>query len=202
MKDMKTKQCQMLNQELVISSEIKILGYWLDEQLTGEAHCSRAAGKALRTAGAIGRWSKFLPESDREFLVATLVFPHLTYCQNIMYSPSKTASDYMERAYNRAARMICKMERTGPALEKLGWPTWVESRRNKRMQFVEKIFRTGQPKVLKERFSEPLSGAMATRAIRRGELWEPPSGPGINQKSFGIWAPRVYNEYLRGKCAR
>ena len=185
-----------------MSPEIKTLGYWLDEKLTGEAHCSRAAGKAMRTAGAIGRSSKFLPESDREFLVATLVWPHLAYCQNSMYSPSKTASDYMERAYNRAARMICRMERTGPALEKLGWPTWLESRRNKRMQFVEKSPRTGQPKVLKERFSDPMGAAMATRAIRRVELWEPPSGSGINQKSFSIWASRVYNEYLRGKCAK
>ena len=156
----------------------------------------------MRTAGAIARSSKFLPESDREFLVATLVCPHLAYCQNSMYSPSKAASDYMERAYNRAARMICRMERTGPALDKLGWPTWLEGWRRKQMQFVEKIFRTGQPKVLKERFSDPLDGAMATRAIRRGELWEPPSGSGINQKSFSVWAPQVYNEYLRGKCAK
>ena len=65
------------------------------------------------------------------------------------------------------------------------------------MQFVERICETSEPKVLKERIPEPLQGAMTTRAIKRGELWEPPAGSGIRTKAFGVWAPRVYNMSLR-----
>ena len=63
---------------------------------------------------------------------------------------------------------------------------------------VEKIFKNGEPKVLNDRFPSPIRGDVVTRAIKRGELCEPP-GYGLDEKSFGVWAPRVYNESLRRK---
>ena len=194
---MKSMQCQMVGHELEISKEIKVLGYWVDEQLTGEAHCTRAAGKATRAAGAVKRSSRYLPEADREFLVKTLSHPHLFYCQNSMFNPSRGAMDCLQKAYNRSARIVCRTERSAPARDRLGWPAWEDSRRERQSGFVERVFRTGEPKVLKERFPGPLQGDMVTRAIKRGELWEPPAAPGIYEKSFGVWAPRVYNDSLR-----
>ena len=105
--------------------------------------------------------------------------------------------DCLEKAYNRSARIVCRTERSAPARDRLGWPAWEDSRRGKQSDFVKKVFRIGEPKVLKERFPGPLQGDMVTRAIKRGELWEPPAAPGIYEKSFGVWAPRVYNDSLR-----
>ena len=114
-----------------------------------------------------------------------------------MYNPSIGAMDCLERAYNRTARLVTRMGRSAPALAKLGWPTWAESRHTKQSEFVGKIFQTSEPKVLKKRFPGPLQGGMTTRAIKRGELDEPPAGPGISEKSFSVWAPRIHNEMLR-----
>ena len=114
-----------------------------------------------------------------------------------MYNPSVGAMDCVERAYNRTARLVTRKERSAPALAKLGWPAWAESRNTKQSEFVGKVFQTSEPKVLKKRFPGPLQGDMTTRAIKRGELYEPPAGPGISEKSFSVWAPRIYNEMLR-----
>lgn len=169
----------------------------MDEQLTGESHCSRAGGKAIRAAGAVKRACKFLLDSDREFLIAGLSHPHLWYCQSSLFNSSVGAMEYMERSYNKTARIVTRMERSAPALAEVGWPTWSDSRETKQKQFVENIFETSEPKVLKQRFPNPLQGDMTTRAIERGELWEPPALPGISTKSFSVWAPRLHNEPLR-----
>ena len=194
---MKSEQCSISGHSLQISKEIKVLGCWLDEQITGEAQCMRAAGKAMKAAGAIKRSSKYLPLADRDHLIKATSHPHMHYCQNALYNPSKGALEYLEKAYNRSGRMITNLERTAPALEKLGWPALPEIHRRKQAEFVMSIFKRRQPEVLQERLPGPLQGSMETRAIARGELWEPPATPGIGEKTFGVWAPRIINEELR-----
>eukprot|EP00663_Eupelagonemidae_sp_cell21sb_P012518 gene12518-biopygen7589 len=98
---------------------------------------------------------------------------------------------------NEALEQFERTERSAPALEKLGWPKWDDMQEKRRVDFVTKIFKTGEPEVLKDRFPSALKGDMVTRAMTRGELWEPPAAPGIGEKPFGVWAPRVYNAGLR-----
>ena len=38
------------------------------------------------------------------------------------------------------------------------------------------------------------------RPNARGEIWEPPAAPGIGERTFGVWAPRVLNAGLRAKA--
>ena len=103
-------------------------------------------------------------------LADALVQPHLDYCQTPFVDQSAAAEEMMERAYKRAARMVTRMKRSAPALEKLKKPTWGERRRAETEAFVAKIYYGEEPKVLRKRFPDRLQGGMETRAIARGEI--------------------------------
>jgi hypothetical protein len=128
---MKGMECEMAGHKLKVSREIKILGFTLDEQINGEAQCATAAAKSDRANQAVRRAGKYLRESDRAQLAKALAHPHLDYCQNAMGWQSAAATDIMDRAYNRTARMVVKSERSAPALEKLKWDQWEERKAKK-----------------------------------------------------------------------
>lgn len=186
--------CEMAGQQLQPVKEIKVLGAFLDEQLTGESHNANAAGKSDRANAAIKRIGKFLKQEEKITLAEALAHPHLDYCQNAFFNPTEAATDSVERAFNRTARMITGMDRSEEALGKLKWQGWRHRRVAARKAFVAKIFYGGQPRALKDMFPEKLKGPMQTRAMERGELEEPFTGTCIGSKQFSIWGPRTFNQ--------
>ena len=194
---MKGMECEMAGHKLKVSQEIKVLGFTLDEQISGEAHCAIAAAKSDRANQAIKRTGKYLKENDRAQLAKSLAHPHLDYCQNAMRWQSGTATDILDRAYNRTARMAAKSERSAPALEKLKWDQWEERKDKRQKTFVTKIYERKEPEILYKRIPGKLQGSMQTRAMARGELEEPGAKLEIGEQAFGIWAPRLLNEIKR-----
>ena len=70
----KTK-CEMAGQELEVTEAIKILGFHLDERLSGEEHCAKAAGKAAAATAAIKRATRYLRMEDKITLLEALAHP-------------------------------------------------------------------------------------------------------------------------------
>jgi len=62
-----------------------------------------------------------------------------------------------------------------------------------RAAFAAKIRHEGEPKVLCELIPKELTGETVTRAISRGDLYEPGTRTAIAQNPFEIWAPQVIN---------
>ena len=189
------KSCQPLTiVRRTYNAPIKILGFLVDEQLTGEAQCAAAARRADRATGAIRRAAKYLAARDRLQLAEALALPHLDYCQTAMIDNSEGAEDMKRRAYNRMLRMAAREKRSAPARKKLERPEWDDREEAIREKFVAKVYYGGEPEVLRELFPEKLKGNMQTRAMSRGELEEPQNWSSIGGKAFRVWAPQVINE--------
>jgi len=190
-------ELKMAEHKLTAQKEMKVLGVFLDEQLTGETQCANAAGKADRATAAVKRMAKHLKSEDKILLAEALALPHMEYCQNAFYNQSGAARETVERAYNRMARMVTGEGRSEQALRKLKWPRWTKRREAVRKAFVSKIYYLKEPEVLREMMPGKLEGEIQTRAVKRGELQEPPAETFIGSKQFSVWAPRVINEILQ-----
>eukprot|EP00666_Eupelagonemidae_sp_cell4sb_P017802 gene17802-biopygen18929 len=134
--------CELAQQKLRLAKAIKILGVLIDSGLTWAPHAAAAAGHADGATAAIRRNAGWLSVKDRVFLARALSLPYIDYCQTAMEGASASAINSLQRAYHRAARMACRMERhsfrrRGPvaterseaALRRTGWPTWPRRRR-------------------------------------------------------------------------
>ena len=127
-------------------------------------------------------------------LAKTLAHPYLEYGQAAIAEPTATAEDIIRRAYNRTARMATRKDRSAAALKEAGWMTWDEKRGKITTDFVTKIRNSGEPAVLSKLIPGELTGQMETRAIRRGEVYEPAIHTEIGRKAFAIWAEEAVNE--------
>eukprot|EP00662_Eupelagonemidae_sp_cell21_P015808 gene15808-biopygen88115 len=194
--------CQMTHGEyvhvIVPSKTMKILGVTMDERLSWETHNAAAAGKASGIARSIARGTKFLRLSDRAVLIEALSHPHLEYCQSALANPSAEARSSVQRAYNRTARIATRLERSEPALTRLGWPKWEEKRASIRQALVCKIWNDEEPKCLRELLPEQDNRQTGrSRADARGEIDTLSFRPGVGGKAFRSWGPEEYNAVCR-----
>eukprot|EP00666_Eupelagonemidae_sp_cell4sb_P017820 gene17820-biopygen38860 len=133
--------CTLAGMAVKPAETIKILGVLLDQQMTWEPHAAAAAGRADSALHQIRRNARWLTTKERAHLAQALALPHLDYCQSALASPTKSATETLTRAYNRAARVSARMERKGfrrraplptersePALRTTKWPTWARRR--------------------------------------------------------------------------
>ncbi len=191
----KTK-CEMAGQELEVTEAIKILGFHLDERLSGEEHCAKAAGKAAAATAAIKRATRYLRKEDKVTLLEALAHPYLDYCQNALYNTTEAADSLVRRAYNRTARVAAGLGRTKPSLKKVGWASWEKRREATREAMVAKVVLDKEPQVLWELLPPKIRRDMALRGETRGELETPAARLSAGEKAFRVWGPRVYNESL------
>ncbi len=186
-------KCKIGMQELEVAGTLKIVGFHLDEDLSGEEHCQRAAGRADAATGRIRRATRYLRKDDRATLAEALAHPHLDSCQNALYDITKAAACATERAYNRSARMAARQERSDPAFDALGWARWERRRKAAREAMVAGVYYNRQPAVLWDLLPGKISHEMMTRSQRAGDLETPGAQRQMGEKAFRIWAPRVFN---------
>eukprot|EP00666_Eupelagonemidae_sp_cell4sb_P017836 gene17836-biopygen21707 len=177
--------------------------------LTWAPHAAAAAGRADGATAAIRRNAGWLSVDDRLFLARALAVPHLDYCQTVMEGASAAAINSVQRAYHRAARMACRMERRGfrpraplpcersePALRQSGWPTWPRRRRAAAAAMACKIWYSGEPPSLRARLPELIRGTITRSKGRRLPLHAHTRL--IARKAFSVWARYTINRVLAG----
>eukprot|EP00666_Eupelagonemidae_sp_cell4sb_P008885 gene8885-biopygen29954 len=201
--------CELAEQKLRPAKVIQILGVLLDPDLSWAPHAAAAAGRADGATAAIRRNARWLSVRDRTFLAQALAIPHLDYCQPAMEGASIAAASALQRAYHRAARMACRMERKGfrpraplptersePALRLTGWPTWPRRRRADAAATACRIWYSGTPPVLRALLPGLIQGSRTRSARRRLPLQAHTRV--IARKAFSLWARWTINYVLSG----
>jgi hypothetical protein len=185
-------RCKMSGHELEITDSVAILGFQLDDRLSGEAQCARAAGKAGAATAAVKRATRYMRTEDRVTLLEALAHPYLDYGQNALFNTTEAADSLVRRAYNRSARAAAGLRRSKPSLKRAGWVSWDRRREAAREACVAKIVGEQEPQALWELLPPKVKRDMTTKSQASGELETPAPKLPAGEKAFRIWAARVY----------
>ncbi len=120
--------CEMGGHKIRAKKMIEVLGFKLEEEVSGEAQCAEAAARGRRAMWKVQRATKYLGREDRAMLMEMMVHPHLEYGQNALKEVTRAAEGQVRRAYNLTARVTAQTGRTKPALKALGWAGWRKRR--------------------------------------------------------------------------
>lgn len=100
----------------------KILGVYIDEQLTFDYHTQHIIAKLNRSLYCINRIKHFLPCSALRSLYFALIHSHLSYCPIITSCASNTNIQKISRVQKKAIRIISNkgyLEHTAPLFKSL-----------------------------------------------------------------------------------
>ena len=87
-------------------SQTKFLGLIIDDKLNWKAHISYISGKISRAIGVIIK-ARNLGKDALLSLYYTLIFPYLTYCNQVWGSTFKYNINTLNKLQKRAIRIIC-----------------------------------------------------------------------------------------------
>ena len=87
-------------------SSVKLLGIYVDENLTWHSHIDKLCKKIASAIGAIKRVKPFVPQSTLLSIYNSLVQPHFDYCSLVWGNSGKTSSNKLQKLQNRAARGV------------------------------------------------------------------------------------------------
>ena len=108
------------------STSARNLGVIFDQHLSYEQHIIEASRKALYQIRCIARVRRYIDERMCNMLVCSLVFPHLDYCNSLLYGVPQCILDRFQRIQNAAARLVLGKARSRylharPLCKKLHW---------------------------------------------------------------------------------
>ena len=92
-----------------IVSETKFLGVIIDDKLNWKAHISYISGKIFRAIGVISK-ARNLGKEALLSLYYTLIFPYLTFCNQVWGSTFKYNLNALSKLQKKAIRIICSMK--------------------------------------------------------------------------------------------
>jgi hypothetical protein len=90
------------------TKSFKLLGVFLDEYLSFEAHINMLCSKVSRSLYIINRSKNFLPKEALLTLYYSLINSHLTYCSSIYGCANKTTLKKLIQKQKQAVRIIDK----------------------------------------------------------------------------------------------
>jgi hypothetical protein len=105
------------NHPIITNRAYKILGVYLDENLTFDCHTNFILTKLNRSLYCINKVKNILPPSAFKSLYFSLIHSHLTYCSNIASCASNSNVQKIFLAQKKAIRIICNKkyrEHTNP----------------------------------------------------------------------------------------
>jgi hypothetical protein len=105
------------NHPIITNRAYKILGVYLDENLTFDCHTNFILTKLNRSLYCINKVKNILPPSALKSLYFSLIHSHLTYCSNIASCASNSNVQKIFLAQKKAIRIICNKkyrEHTNP----------------------------------------------------------------------------------------
>ena len=108
------KSCTIENTE-----KMKILGVYLDEDISWKAQVKSVKSKASRIIRNLARTTHVLPLKQRRILYDALVTPHFNYCDTVWGGMSQRLNDDLQRTGNFAAKALLGMKKKDSAKDAL-----------------------------------------------------------------------------------
>jgi hypothetical protein len=120
----------------------RLIGVYLDENLTWNEHINRLSKKIASGIGALKRIRSFVPGTTLQFIFNSLIQPHFDYCFSVVWDNcNKTLADKLQKLQNRAARILTFSSYDANAdalLESIGWKKLQSQRKIQKAVMVHK----------------------------------------------------------------
>ena len=92
-------------------SVVKILGSWLDSQLTMSSHISKLCSITFYHLCNIRRIRKYLSQEATGTLVQAFITSPIDYCGSLLYGLPNNQLAKIPRVLNDSARLVCNAPR-------------------------------------------------------------------------------------------
>lgn len=97
----------VMNESILSRSEgVKNLGVWFDERLDWSLHVSKVCGKVFGLLRRVWHVAWALPQSTKQHIIRSLIFPHISYAIEVYYSLSSKLKNQLQMAFNACTRLI------------------------------------------------------------------------------------------------
>ena len=158
---------------LKLSSQIKILGVIIDEDLTWKPQISQVRKRATNIVRNLARTADSLPQESRRMLYDALVAPHFSYADIVWDGCLQAQKQQLQRTHNFAARTITgakKFSSATEALKTLGMVPLAQKREIHQAVLAHKLVHGHGPKQLCNLFAHVRSDGKQPGGAFTGRL--------------------------------
>ena len=139
------------------STTVKVLGVFLDQHLTWEAHISAIVRRCNAILVSLFKICHHLNHDVLKLLVCVHVFPHIQYCLSVWGGAVDCHMNRIQKVIHFAARLVTgvrRYEHISPALETLGWISVTEMvRRHDCVNVFRALHESDSPSALRSLFT-------------------------------------------------
>ena len=139
------------------STTVKVLGVFLDQHLTWEAHISAIVRRCNAILVSLFKIRHHLNHEVLKLLVCVHVFPHIQYCLSVWGGAVDCHMNRIQKVIHFAARLVTgvrRYEHISPALETLGWISVTEMvRRHDCVNVFRALHESDSPSALRSLFT-------------------------------------------------
>ena len=190
---------QFGNTEVLPVQSAKILGVYLDPNLTWEHHVAMITRRCYGILIGLARMQRRIPRETKRLLVEALVFPHLQYCMCVWGSCTITQKRRLQKCLNFGARIVAGLryrDHVSGTLSDLGWRGIGEMVSERDLCTMYKLVHDeNAPELLRSRINRRSDvSSRATRAASAGHLELPRARTEFARRSFFVRAVKSWNE--------
>ena len=102
------------NECIRLSSSVKNVGVWLDENLNLDKQVNSVVASCYKQLKDIGKIRNIISKNHTEMLVHAIISSRLDYCNSIYYDMKKSNLYKLQKVQNSAARLIERKKRRHP----------------------------------------------------------------------------------------
>lgn len=138
-------------QEIEYVKNIKYLGIEIDNKLKFNLHYERVIKKINQKVSVLNQVKYVLPKKQKITLYNTLIKPHIKYCNTLLYFAPEYIKKELQKAVNRAGRIILNANkdiRTDEIRKKLQWSSVNKELYVDTMTFIYRIEKRMMPDYL------------------------------------------------------
>ena len=180
---------------LIPSNSVKYLGVYLDEFLSGEAHCQELVKKLNRGNGMLAKARHFVPQSDLKNIYHAIFASHLMYGAQVWTPKLLSVSEKIFRLQKGAMRIMTFSEfksHSEPLFKQLKIPKFQDSILLNNCTFVYDFLQGNLPDSFQETFTKTDDlHTNNTRQASSGML----SMPHYNTTTFGLKS--IYSKCIK-----
>ena len=177
------------NQCIRFSDVVKLLGVYIDENLTFDEHVSTIVSSSFYHLSNIAKIRRYLSQADTEKLIHALISTKLDYCNSLLFGVKSSTLASLQSVQNRAARIVLGLKSnasvTDNMLKDLHWLKIEERIVYKILLLTHKFFINCSPAYFNERL------IIINHDERLLNVWYHTSVSG--RRSFSYAAPRLWN---------
>ena len=180
---------------LIPSNSVKYLGIYLDEFLSGEAHCQQLVKKLNRGNGMLAKARHYVPQSDLKNIYHAIFASHLMYGAQVWTPKLLSVSEKMFRLQKGAMRIMTFSEfksHSEPLFKQLRIPKFQDSILLNNCTFVYDFLQGNLPDSFQNTFTRTDDlHATNTRQASSGML----TTPHFNTTTFGLKS--IYSKCIK-----